>query len=510
MERKILSGIIAVLVITGIIFISGCIGSSKGKVKVVEGVEFQIQNAEYEAGRIIVTLSTNVSVGNARIDIVDEAGQLLCTRYKDLIAGTTQIEMTDCKTKERITVSVSPPGGGIVMREFQFELPDVRLKDARFESGNIVVTLDADDATDNIRIEIIDETNQILCTKYKDLAKGVTKVELTDCEIKERITVSVSPPKAEMITRDFTLTLPEVRIRNVKHELGKLILSLDANMDMNDVRIYIFGKKGEVFCTKSEDLAKGLSECELSGCLVQKEITVSISPPTGKTTRRSFTLKLPLLELKEGFKYVYATAHCPGCSKRDSSIYVTKETSKYWEGIAGIKIDKKAYLMRWMIDKDDLDLSITMPLTEDALLGDVDYIDDVKQIGDLGEAGNSILPLWMVVSKELHSIDLDELITTYTTTLTTSQQESVTISTSDPALYNNYLAYILDIVVYQDGKQKDTVEFVISAAKPYLIIEMDVGEAQASFKRVEKKGFSLDDYTGYSIKEWTPPTPGKK
>ncbi|GAF92533.1 unnamed protein product, partial [marine sediment metagenome] len=129
--------ILICLLILSILLVSGCV---QQETKVVEGIEFQIRNAEYKAKRIIVTLSTNVSVENARIDIVDKADQLLCTRYKDLIAGTTQIELTDCKAKERITVSVSPPGGGIVTREFQFELPDVRLKDARFESGNIVVT----------------------------------------------------------------------------------------------------------------------------------------------------------------------------------------------------------------------------------------------------------------------------------------------------------------------------------------------------------------------------------
>ncbi len=493
-----------------LVFISGCV---QQETKVVEGVEFQIRNAEYKAGRTIVTLSTNVSIENARIDIVDEADQLLCTRYKDLIAGTTQIELTDCKAKERITVSVSPPGGGIVTREFQFELPDVRLKDARFESGNIVVTLEADDASDNIRIEVIDETNQILCTKYKDLAEGVTEVELTDCEIKERITVSVSPPKAEMITRDFTLTLPEVRIRNVKPKLGELILSLEANMNMTDVRIYVFGKKGDVFCTKSENLTKGLSESELSGCLVQKEITVSVSPTIGKITRRDFTLKLPLLELKEGFKYIYEVGDPSRKGpKQDTYIYVTKETSKYWQGISAIKIseDKKAYLLRWMIDKDDLDLSMTLSLSKDAVLGDVDYIDDLKETENKGESTNSMLPFWMLIFKKEASLDIDKLIKEHTASMD-MDDEHIVFTTSDPELYNNYLAYTLDAEIYKNNNKKDTAELIISAAKPYLIMELNAEEEQlVLFKRVEQKEFSFDDYVGYSIEEWTPPKNEKK
>ncbi|MCK4491478.1 MAG: hypothetical protein KAU03_02560, partial [Candidatus Altiarchaeales archaeon] len=82
------------LLVAGIILFSGCIGSDDDEVGVVEGVGFLIRGAEYEAGKIVVTLSSNVSVENARIDIVDEADQLLCTRYKDLAAGVTVIEMT--------------------------------------------------------------------------------------------------------------------------------------------------------------------------------------------------------------------------------------------------------------------------------------------------------------------------------------------------------------------------------------------------------------------------------
>ncbi len=469
----------------------------------------KIVNAKLELGSLVLSLEANQTVEDVRIDAIDEYGQVLCTRYKDLVEGVTELELKDCEIRRKITISVSPPDGVMRTKDFQFELPSVRIKDARFERGDIIITVDADEATDNVRVDIVDESDQILCTKYKDLVKGVTEVELTECEIRERITVFVSPPKAEMITTDFTLTLPEIRIKDARSELGKIIVTLDANMDISDARIHVFGSSGEVLCSRREDLAKGLGELELKRCQIQEEITVSVSPPIGKTTTRDFTLELPLLELKEGFKYVYATTQCPDCSKRDSSIYVTKETSRYWEGITGIKIDgsKKAYLMRWMIDKDNLDISMTRPLTEDALLGDVDYIDDVKQMGNIGDAGASMLPLWMVIIKEMFDLDMDELITTHTTTAVVDRQ-SVTFNTSDPARYGNYLAYTLDIVVYQDDNLKETGEFVISVAKPYLMMETDMGEdSQTSFRRVEQKEFSLDDYAGYSIEEWTPPPP---
>ncbi len=420
MKTKFLIG----LLIIGFVLISGCVGPDEGDVKVVGGVEFQIQSAEYEAGKIIVTLSTNVSVEDVRIDIVDEANQLLCTRYKDLIAGITQIEMTDCKAKERITISVSPPGGGIITREFTLDIPT-----------------------------------------------------------------------------------PRVDIVSAEYELGAIALKLDANMAVKNTRIEVSDEHGAVLCTEYVDLSKGVNEIRQKGCGVENKITVSVTPPEGVMTTAEFTLELPLLELKEGFKYVYEATSCAGCSKRDSSIYVTKETGGYWEGIAGIKIDesKKAYLMRWRINKDDLDLSATLPLSEDALLEDVNYIDDVKQIQSIGQSGISMMPLWLVLWKEVYDLDMDELITTHTTTMTVDQQ-NVTFSTSDPALYGNYLAYTLDLGVSQDGEQTESIELVISAAKPYLIMDVNVGGStqQTSFKRVEQKEFSLDEYAGYSIEEGTP------
>lgn len=412
------------LLIIGFVSISGCVGPDEGDVTVVGGVEFQIRNAEYGAGKIIVTLSTNASVEDVRIDIVDEADQLLCTRYKDLIAGITQIEMTDCKAKERITISVSPPGGGIVTRKFTLDIPT-----------------------------------------------------------------------------------PRVDIVSAEYELGAIALKLDANLAVKNTRIEVFDDRGTVLCTEYVDLSEGVNEIRPKGCGAENKITVSVTPPEGVMKTADFKLELPLLELKEGFKYVYEAASCAGCSKRDSSIYVTKETGGYWEGIAGIKIDesKKAYLMRWRINKDDLDLSATLPLTEDAVLGDVEYIDDVKQIQSIGESGISMMPLWLVLWKEVYDLDMEELITTHTTTMTVDQQ-NVTFSTSDPALYGNYLVYTLDIGVSGDGEQTESIELVISAAKPYLIMDVNVGGStqQTSFKWVEQKEFSLDEYAGYSIEEGRP------
>lgn len=413
MKTKFLIGLLMV------VLVSACAGEAE--TKVIGDVKFQIRNAEYEAGKIILTLSTNASVDNTRIDIIDGADKLLCTRYKDLIAGTTEIELSDCKAKDRITVSVSPPGGGIVTQEF---------------------------------------------------------------------TLGIPTPRVEVVSAEYKLG-------------AQLALNLDANMEIKNTRVEILDKGGTVLCTKYVDLSEGLNELKPKGCGTEAKITISVTPPEGVMTTSDFSLDLPLLELKKGFRYLYSTANCPDCTRRDSSFYVTKETNSYWEGVSGIKFDeeKKAYLMRWKLDKADLGLSITTPLAKDNVLGDVVY-GDISQMPEIGEAGGSILPLWVLVLKEIYGLDIDELIRTGTTTFDAEEGQTVTFTAPDPGLYGNYRAYTLNIEVYKDGKQEDTGEIIISAAKPYLVIEIKVGDGpQTTFKWVEQRLFSFNDYAGYSIEE---------
>ena len=405
-----------------VVLVSACAGEVE--TKVVGDVEFQIRNAEYEAGKTIITLSTNASVDNARIDIIDEADKLLCTRYKDLIAGTTQIELSDCKAKDKITVSVSPPGGGIVTQEF---------------------------------------------------------------------TLGIPTPRVEVVSAEYKVG-------------AQLALNLDANMEIKNTRVEVLDKGGNVLCTKYADLSEGLNELKPKGCGTEAKITISVTPPEGVMTTSDFSLDLPLLELKKGFRYVYSAANCPDCTRRDSSLYVTEETNSYWEGICGIKFDeeKKAYLIRWKLDKADLGLSLTNLLAKDKVLGDVVY-GGISQMPQIGEAGGSIIPLWMPVLKGIYGLDIDELITKRTTIMDAEQGQTATFTAPDPDLYGNYLAYTLNIEVYKDGKQEDTGEIIIATAKPYLTIEIKVGGGpQTTFKRIEEKDFSLNDFAGYSIEALSP------
>lgn len=484
-----------------LVLISGCVQQEAGTVKIL--------NAKLEAGSLVLSLEANQSLERVRVELVDEGGQVLCTRYRDLVGGVTEFELRECEIRKKVTVSVNPPGGAMTTRDFQFELPGVRIKDSRFESGNIIVTLDADEATNNVRIDVLDETDQILCTKYKDLVKGATEIGLTDCEVRGRITVSVSPPEAEMITRDFTLTLPEVRITGVKSELGKLRLTLDANMDMSDARIHVFGKEGDVLCTKTESLAKGLTELELSGCSLQKEITVSVSVPEGKTNARDFTLDLPLLELKSGLRYKYAVTPSSGPSG-EVYLYATEETDEEWKGILGSKVEeqygeKKAQLFRFKIDKNNLNLLISYPLGKDEILEeDVQYITiDQSSSSDVGVV---VFPLFMLMFKEM-GVNLDELIEKGFTEVQDGGPANVSLG--ETIIRENFLAY--EVIFSQKRSvavpagsppQYEVVEnkFFMSVAKPYLLIDTSGPDIPGyMLEKVESRAFDLSEYDGYEV-----------
>ncbi|MEA1925237.1 MAG: hypothetical protein U9M95_05145 [Candidatus Altiarchaeota archaeon] len=218
----------------------------------------------------------------------------------------------------------------------------------------------------------------------------------------------------------------------------------------------------------------------------------------------------PSLVLAEGYRYAYVAARCPQCAEHDSFIYVTNETTEYWEGIAGSKVDhnQKAYLMRWRLEKDNLDVSITLPLTEDKLSGEGDYISDVKQIQNLGEAGDSLLPLYITLLKEMLDLDIRKLVTEHRTSIVLDSNQTIVFSTSYPVLYGVYPAYRINVEMYSNDELMEAGEIVMSAVEPYLIMEFNVGEGpKTSFKRGEKKEFSLGDFEGYSLSVWEPPPP---
>jgi hypothetical protein len=216
----------------------------------------------------------------------------------------------------------------------------------------------------------------------------------------------------------------------------------------------------------------------------------------------------PLLLLAEGFRYSYVTAHCRQCPEHDSFIYVTEESDRFWKGVSAIKLDEtgKAYLSRWRVDRGSLDLSITFPLPEDGLSGDVVYLSDVREVQAASEVGDSVLPFYLLVLREMFGLDLDELFTAYNTGIAPSPGQTAVFSTSDPVFYGDYPVYRISIDVYQDEKLTDSGFFVVSAVGPYLMLDLNVGDGpRVSFRGAEERDFSLDDFEGFVISEWSPP-----
>lgn len=418
--------LILVLSLLIVALINGCIGQKdEGEVKVVGGLEFQIQNAEYEAGKIIVTLKTNVSVENARIDIVDETNQLLCTRYKDLIAGVTDIEMTDCKAKERITVSVSPPGGGIVTREFTLAIPT-----------------------------------------------------------------------------------PRVEIVSAEYELAILILKLDANLDVKNTRIEVSDERGTVVCTQYIDLSEGLNEIKPKGCGTETKITVSVTPPEGVMITADFTLELPLLEAKSGLNYQYKAEVDDESIITD--VFITTETASEWQGVIGIKVDpdREALIIQFKLKKADLDLLFTYPLAREKVLSkDVTY----KSSAEIGDTGFLIWP-FIIAALKPFGLEMDEFIEEGSFTFTQSEGPQGTMTFEEEKIYLNWLAYHIIITDLSENE----ISFYVSVAKPYMLISLDLPEAVQpdkmifTLEKVEETGFDLSYYAGYSIEEWTSPTPPRE
>jgi hypothetical protein len=294
-------------------------------------------------------------------------------------------------------------------------------------------------------------------------------------------------------------------IKDAAYENTNLVLTINTNASVDDVRIDILDEEDDILCTRYKDLTTGDTEVEITDCEIEEKVTVSVNVPSGGIVTRKFSLELPSLELKEGFKYNYEVSHSSTSDKRDVTIYVTKETSTYWEGISSIMFDESdnAFLRRWKIQKSDLDMSATATLREDDVVGDVDYIDDLSEIPNLGDAGNSILPFWMIILKDMNGLNLEELITQRSTTLDINEQHVVLERSSSPEAYGNYLAYTIDIEIYTDNKLDDSGDFIISTEEPYLMLKTNAGGGpQAEFKTVERQEFSLDDFEGYNVIEW--------
>ncbi len=296
----------------------------------------------------------------------------------------------------------------------------------------------------------------------------------------------------------------EFQIMGSEYQIGDIItLNLKTNDTIENARIEIISEEGKILCTKYNDLGSGITEIEMENCEFKEEITISVAPPGRGIITKKAELTAPELELKEGYKYSFITSHCKDCTKRDSYIYVTEETDSQWEGISAIKTDKTAFLIKWIIDKESLDIKVTETLNEKELSEEAEYT-DISVMTKLGEAGESMIPFWMIILRDMYNLNLNELISKHKTTLIMEdQQQTAVLETKKPEISGNYKAYILDIEVFKNEKLEDSGEFIVSSSKPYLIIDMDIGSGpRTTFKKIERKEFSTDDFEGYNLHKW--------
>ncbi len=206
-KRGYTSYLIPVVILVTLVLIGGCSQTPPGAIA-------DVKDAKYQAGSVFITVEASESSHNVRIDILGTQGQILCTKYKDLAVGTNQLEFSDCQLERDIKVSVSPPEKPVVIRDFRLDLPEpgVKIKNANYETGNLVITLDSNIEIKNARIEIVSEGN-VLCTKYVDLKQGENQIRLPDCGVEEKITISVTPSGGTLVTKDFMLPVPLLKLQ---------------------------------------------------------------------------------------------------------------------------------------------------------------------------------------------------------------------------------------------------------------------------------------------------------
>lgn len=372
------------------------------------------------------------------------------------------------------------------------EKTQVEIKSAQYQAGNLLVVLYANESVKTVRIDILNNQGEVLCSKYKDLAQGTNQLELTECEVENDIKVSVSS-SAGLITNDFNLNLPvpSAKIVDVKYEQAGLVVTFDADLEIKNARFEAVSKAGNVLCTKYIDLDKGVTQKKFTGCRIEEKLVISFTPPEGKLVTKDVTLEMPLLELRKGFRYDYSVRSSASSPAEDVSVYAIDETREEWTGIAGIKkSNKNAHLIRYKINKSTLSLQATGSLSE-SQLGQAGL--EYKIIKDFNsDYIYSLTPFWLLMLKE-NGLDVDELVRNKTAT--TSQGQAITVKIEDTTIKNNFLAYSLLL-----GPGGQMVQAHVATLEPYIVLHIVAsGMDMLSFKSLEKREFSLNDYAGYAI-----------
>src|SRR3989338_335479 len=117
----------------------------------------------------------------------------------------------------------------------------VDIKNAEYKEGSVLLTIQANQAAKDSRIDIVGSKGKILCSQYKDLASGANQLEVAGCKAEKEVKISVSPPGQPVIIEDFEfeLPMPSAKIESVRYELNNLVLTFDANLKIDNARIEV-------------------------------------------------------------------------------------------------------------------------------------------------------------------------------------------------------------------------------------------------------------------------------
>jgi hypothetical protein len=201
-----------------------------------------------------------------------------------------------------------------------------------------------------------------------------------------------------------------------------------------------------------------------------------------------------MLELKEGYRYVYSFIDVSELPFDNLELYVLNETPTYWEGLMGVKSfkgdDDAAILIGFYYSKQTNQILFSDPLDVDEALEPKKFIKKLDE-----ELGFFYIPFYLVALQTEGDFSLKELLETGSATFIADRSDTV-------LNFNMYAAESLDypaLEIRAAMSESMDVALFVSQAYPYTLINIDIGGQDLVLNSMQRKGFNADEWQGYDF-----------
>ncbi|KXA91032.1 hypothetical protein AKJ57_02655 [candidate division MSBL1 archaeon SCGC-AAA259A05] len=343
---------------------------------------------------------------------------------------------------------------------------------------------------------------------------GETKTRKVTLEAGENTSVNFSLSKDKVgsysvsvdgLTESFEVTPrgPAVRVSGADYDEGAIKVTIESTLKIRETDVRIKDKNGNLLAEKEVTLEKGTNTVVV-GPASAENVTVTVQPPVGEKAEKNFALELPpLLRFEPGKAYLYRA------DGRKVHIYLEEETEEFWKGIAFAEREgtggKEALLMKFKVNKDNLSVLSTYPLTKQEVRSDsVEYrpLQALKQVS--GNIKSVYFPLLLPTLRSTGYSDLNpKKLISEGSIIAGGDYGKTEFSVTERRVYDGYLSYAVQI---KPPNQGENITFHMATARPYMTIDLDIPEEMyLSIKNVQNKSFNLEEYGDYSIPGYSPP-----